>query len=246
MSDMNFDGYLNVSEILGALNPATDQNSNAQMSTYWTNLFNEYDYDGNGLLDDYEFKDLMERNAEIAADDCYPVSVGDVILGNGTFTSANGSNSSFMETGETVTLNGTFCQWMDMSSDGILYTIDTNGDGNASLSEIVAWMGVNASDANHLQMIGWMFDTYDKNSDAMLNPNEFGDFVMWMNSDQEYMPTTEQIMTMWDLNQDGSITLTEIIEHLNTMNMEEGEANLSDIEIEYFGILFKMSDLNSN
>ena len=246
MSDMNFDGYLNMSEILDTLNPATDQTPDAQMNTYWTNLFNENDGDGNSLLDAEEFQDLMEKHAEIAGDDCYPVSVGDVILGNGTFSSANGSDSNFMETGEIVTLNGTFCQWREMGPNGILYTIDTNGDRNASLSEIVAWMGINASDANHLQMIGWMFDTYDKNNDAMLNPNEFGDFVMWMNSDQEYIPTTEQIMSMWDLNQDGSVTLTEIIEHLNTMNMEEGEANLSDIEIEYFGILFKMSDSNSN
>ena len=55
------------------------------MTTFYTNIFNKADVDGNEMLDDDEFYEFYEVVNKLTGDYCYGVMAGDAILVEGTF-----------------------------------------------------------------------------------------------------------------------------------------------------------------
>ncbi|MEJ6562513.1 MAG: EF-hand domain-containing protein [Euryarchaeota archaeon] len=242
MLDADQDGNITLSEILVMVEE--NQSDASQMTTFYTNIFNNADVDGNGMLDDDEFYGFYEVVDELMGDYCYEVMAGDAILAEGTFEDEEGYETDLMA-GDTAPSDGEFCEWTDIDSDAILLMSDTNGDDQLSLSEILASMTSGDETAEELMMLGWIFEFHDANGDGLLDHNEFGDFYMHMQSGEEYIPTPAQMMVLIDADGDGSVSLTETIAFLNA-DAENQDETLSTIEEEYLGVLFGFMDADSN
>ncbi len=243
MFDADQDGNITLSEILAAMTSVNDSDA-SKMTTFYTNIFNEKDMDGNEMLDSFEFEMFYERIDEIMGDFCYDVKTGDAILADGSFEDEEGNETELMA-GDTAPSNGNFCEQTEMDSDGILYMLDTDGDSYISLSELLADM-TDSMPEKGLMMYGFVFEYYDENGDELLDHNEFGMFHAHMQSGDEYFPTDAQVLSMYDTDSDGNISLAEIIAALNAMQVDENGEPLSVVEEEWMGIAFMMSDRDGN
>jgi len=242
MLDADQDGNITLSEILVMVEE--NQSDASQMTTFYTNIFNNADVDGNEMLDDDEFYGFYEVVDELMGDYCYEVMAGEPILAEGTFEDEEGYETDLMA-GDTAPSDGEFCEWTDIDSDAILLMSDTNGDDQLSLSEILASMTSGDETAEELMMLGWIFEFHDANGDGLLDHNEFGGFYAHMESEEEYIPTPAQMMVLIDADGDGSVSLTETIAFLNA-DAENQDETLSTIEEEYLGVLFGFMDADSN
>jgi len=242
MLDAYQDGKITLSEILVMVEE--NQSDASQMTTFYTNIFNNADVDGNEMLDDDEFYGFYEVVDELMGDYCYEVMAGEPILAEGTFEDEEGYETDLMA-GDTAPSDGEFCEWTDLDSDAILLMSDTNGDDQLSLSEILASMTSGDETAEELMMLGWIFEFHDANGDGLLDHNEFGGFYAHMESEEEYIPTPAQMMVLIDADGDGSVSLTETIAFLNA-DAENQDETLSTIEEEYLGVLFGFMDADSN
>lgn len=239
MLDTNQDGNISLTEILSTMIDEIDDSE--QMTTFYTNLFNNEDVDGNALLDAGEFAVFFRVLKELDGEDCYQVMVGDAFMEEGEFEDEEGNYTDYM-VGDTAPSNGTYCVDSGMDSDAFLYMYDTNGDDHLSLTEILAAMSDENSTSMDLMIIGWMFESYDDNSDQLLGPNEFGEFIDRMENEYDYQPTPVQMMELMDTDGDGSVSMDEIVLWISA----ENEEPMSEIEKEYLGIMFMMFDADAN
>ena len=239
MLDTNQDGNISLTEILSTMIDEIDDSE--QMTTFYTNLFNNEDVDGNALLDAGEFAVFFRVLKELDGEDCYQVMIGDAFMEEGEFEDEEGNYNYYM-VGDTAPSNGTYCVDSGMDSDAFLYMYDTNGDDHLSLTEILAAMSDENSTSMDLMIIGWMFESYDDNSDQLLGPNEFGEFIDRMENKYDYQPTPVQMMELMDTDGDGSVSMDEIVLWISA----ENEEPMSEIEKEYLGIMFMMFDADAN
>lgn len=237
--DTNQDGNISLTEILSTMIEETDDSE--LMTTFFTNLFNNEDVDENALLDAGEFAVFIQVLKELYGYDCYQVMAGDIFMEEGEMEDEGGNYTYYM-VGDTAPSNGTYCVDSGMDSDAFLYMYDTNGDDHLSLTEILAAMSDENSTSMDLMIIGWMFESYDDNSDQLLGPNEFGEFIDRMENEYDYQPTPVQMMELMDTDGDGSVSMDEIVLWISA----ENEEPMSEIEKEYLGIMFMMFDADAN
>ena len=239
MLDTNQDGNISLTEILSTMIDEIDDSE--QMTTFYTNLFNNEDVDGNALLDAGEFAVFFRVLKELDGEDCYQVMIGDAFMEEGEFEDEEGNYTDYM-VGDTAPSNGTYCVQTGMDSDGFLYMHDTNGDDQLSLTEILAAISDENSTSMDLMIIGWVFESYDDNSDQLLGPNELGQFIDRIDNEYDYQPTPVQMMDLIDTDGDGSVSMDEIVLWISA----ENEEPMSEIEKEYLGIMFMMFDADAN
>ena len=239
MLDENQDGNITLSEILVMVEE--NQSDASQMTTFYTNMFNNEDVDENALLDAGEFAVFFRVLVELDGEDCYEVMVGDAFMEEGEFEDEEGNYNYYM-VGDTAPSNGTYCVQTGMDSDGFLYMHDTNGDDQLSLTEILAAISDENSTSMDLMIIGWVFESYDDNSDQLLGPNELGQFIDRIDNEYDYQPTPVQMMDLIDTDGDGSVSMNEIVLWISA----ENEEPMSEIEKEYLGIMFMMFDADAN
>ena len=240
MLDTNQDGNISLAEILSTM-VEEDSPDSEQMTTLYTNMFNNEDVDENALLDAGEFAVFVRVLEELDGEDCYEVMVGDAFMEEGEFEDEEGNYNYYM-VGDTAPSNGTYCVQTGMDSDMLLYMYDIDGDDHLSLTEILAAMSDENSTAMDLMIIGWVFESYDDNSDQLLGPNEFGEFIDRMDNEYDYQPTPVQMMDLIDTDGDGSVSMDEIVLWISA----ENEEPMSEIEKEYLGIMFMMFDADAN
>ena len=239
MLDENQDGNITLSEILVMVEE--NQSDASQMTTFYTNMFNNEDVDENALLDAGEFAVFFRVLVELDGEDCYEVMVGYAFMVEGEFEDEEGNYTDYM-VGDTAPSNGTYCVQTGMDSDGFLYMHDTNGDDQLSLTEILAAISDENSTSMDLMIIGWVFESYDDNSDQLLGPNELGQFIDRIDNEYDYQPTPVQMMDLIDTDGDGSVSMNEIVLWISA----ENEEPMSEIEKEYLGIMFMMFDADAN
>jgi len=232
MLDADQDGNITLSEMLVMVEE--NQSDAGKMTTFYTNLFNNEDVDGNEMLDFGEFSVFHERLDELMGDDCYDVMAGDAILSDGTFEDQEGNETELMA-GDTAPSDGEFCEWGEMDTDVILLMLDTNGDDQLSLAEILVDMTSGDETADELMMLGFVFEYYDDNGDELLDHNEFGMFWTHMQSGDEYIPTNAQTLTMIDTDGDGNLSLSEVLAAVSN-------GNESADELMMFGWIFDSHD----
>ena len=232
MLDADQDGNITLSEMLVMVEE--NQSDASKMTTFYTNLFNNEDVDGNEMLDFGEFSVFHERLDELMGDDCYDVMAGDAILSDGTFEDQEGNETELMA-GDTAPSDGEFCEWGEMDTDVILLMLDTNGDDQLSLAEILVDMTSGDETADELMMLGFVFEYYDDNGDELLDHNEFGLFWTHMQSGEEYIPTNAQILSMYDTDGDGNLSLSEVLAAVSN-------GNESADELMMFGWIFESHD----
>ena len=239
MLDENQDGNITLSEILVMVEE--NQSDASQMTTFYTNMFNNEDVDGNALLDASEFAVFFRVLVELDGEDCYEVMVGDAFMVEGEFEDEEGNYTDYM-VGDTAPSNGTYCVQTGMDSDGFLFMHDTNGDDQLSLTEILAAISDENSTSMDLMIIAWVFESYDDDSDQLLDQNELGEFIDRMDNEYDYQPTPVQMMDLIDTDGDGSVSIDEIVLWISA----EDEEPMSEIEKEYLGIMFMMFDADTN
>jgi len=212
------------------------------VTTFFTNIFNHEDIDGNTLLNLSELDGLFDFFESLfEGGSCFSVMAGDTFARDGTFY-GNGVESDFMD-GDTAPSDGFFCERLELTSEGLMYMLDINGDGQINLTEILAVYTDNNSTSYEISVIGWIFEDSDNNTDQYLDLDEFDDFNEEMENEEEYEPTDEQelelTMTTIDTDGDGQLSLTEI-EAVYT------DTNSTSDEIIEIGWIFETSDNNSD
>ena len=238
MLDTNGDMNISLSEILVM---------SEGMDTMYTNVFNHNDFNGDGMLDAYEFPYFFSHMDELDSEVCADVKAGDPMMEDGWLMDADDNEIEVMA-GDTAAFDGEYCYNGPMSAEMMVFMADADGDGEVSLTELLALMnnGEEPADEMSQQMAQWIFERVDGDQSSGLNEEELEEFFNIMDSDEGFRPSPGQIMTMWDADGDGSVSLAEVIAYMNTMNSQNGDETLSDVEEEWTGIAFMMSDSDGN
>jgi hypothetical protein len=198
------------------------------------------------MLDEDEFLVFFQIVDLILGDFCYEVLAGDEMWAEGTFEDEDGNEIDLIP-GDSAPSDGEYCEWAEISSQGLLYMLDTDGDGELSLDEILVSIDDEDETDEQLLMIGWIFESSDFDGSQYLDADEFSSFMWWMDSGEEYFPTDAQLMDQlfdsFDTNFDSEVTLSETIAFINS-NADDGL--LSTGEEEYIGVLLSIHDYDAN
>jgi len=191
--DTNQDGNISLAEILSTMVEEDDPDYNSeQMTTFFTNMFNNEDVDGNALLDADEFAVFFRVLEELDGEDCYEVMVGDAFMEEGEFEDEEGNYNYYM-VGDTAPSNGTYCIESEMNFKAILYMIDTDGDDSVSMVESVNWMKIMKTQENEeplseieIEFMGDLFKMADADNNEKLDASEFLNFINAMGSQEDH------------------------------------------------------------
>ena len=237
MLDTNGDGNLTLTEILAIADG---------METMYTNVFNHNDFNGDGMLSMDEFQYFIDHMDELDSEICAYVKTGDTLMEDGWLMDEDDFEIEVMA-GDTADFDGEYCYQGPMSAELMIFMMDTDGDGELDITEIMAMFNQDGEmDEMGMQMTQWVFEQADQDQSSGLSDEEMQEFLSIMDSDEEFQPSPSQIMTMWDADADGSVSLTEVISYLNSMNSENGEEPLSAVQEEWTGVAFMMSDSDGN
>ena len=237
MLDSNSDGSISLSEVLVL---------SYGMDTFYTNLFNHNDFNGDGMLNLSEFEYFYNHLQSLDNEICADVKEGDTLMEDGWLMDENNQEIDVMA-GDSAAFDGEYCYNEPVSAEMMVFMADSDGDGEVSLTELMELMGGGEPvDEMSQQMAQSIFERVDGDQSSGLNDEELEEFFNIMDSDEEFRPSPGQIMTMWDADGDGSVSLAEVIAYLNTMNSQNGDETLSDVEEEWTGIAFMMSDSDGN
>jgi Ca2+-binding EF-hand superfamily protein len=242
--DEDGNGNITLSEILELVDE--NEPDAIRMTTFYTNIFNNNDFDSNEMLDEDEFLVFFQIVDLILGDFCYEVLAGDEMWAEGTFEDEDGNEIDLIP-GDSAPSDGEYCEWAEISSQGLLYMLDTDGDGELSLDEILVSIDDEDETDEQLLMIGWIFESSDFDGSQYLDADEFSSFMWWMDSGEEYFPTDAQLMDQlfdsFDTNFDSEVTLSETIAFINS-NADDGL--LSTGEEEYIVVLLSIHDYDAN
>ena len=142
--------------------------------------------------------------------------------------------------------------WAMANDDGegptpeqLLAMWDADEDGSLDLQEIID--GINSFGEEPLTgeeeaQLSSAFDDADENSDGLLDIDEFTYFLEAMGGGGGDGPTPEELLAMWDADQDSMLSLQEIIDGINAGNSEEGAPPLTSEEEAQISSLFDAAD----
>ena len=133
------------------------------------------------------------------------------------------------------------------NDEQILAMVDTDGDGNLSLTEVLDAMHLSGNEtAEEIRTLGWIFEHYDDDQSMGLDSKEYRGFLDFIGSGLEYEPSAMQIMELIDADNDGSVSVAEIIDFLNTFEVQSDDELLTPIEEEYIATMFVVFDSDGN
>lgn len=216
MLDADGDGNLSLTEMM-----VMNDDDETMSVTFFTNVFNHNDFNGDGVLDLLELTMFIAHMDEMDSANCYDVKAGDTVMEDGELwdpEDVNNENDSKFDlvAGENAPIDGEFCPESDELPSGeyMLFYADLDGDGNISLSEVLALLNdmKMSDDGEPLSTVEeeWMgiaFMMNDRDGNEHLDEDEFTSFFYQINQDDDEghdegnngNGTSEQQMVCYDM-----------------------------------------------
>lgn len=207
--DNDKDGKLTIQELLQHAEYDSDDASAASMSQGWANSYHAADADKDGLLSTEEVVVFLNR-----------VGHQDKPASDSTVKQEKEKNHATVEDlAESLKHLGEDERekLIQESHSLMLKEFDMDEDGKVTLKEILPGDG---SEDYLLTIFGqWKdsFDNADGNKDGLLSSEEFSHLLRSLGKEQleELLDPVESIMSRFDTDKDGLISLKEILDHVN-------------------------------
>lgn len=186
MLDADGDGNLSLTEIM-----VMNDDDETMSVTFFTNVFNHNDFNGDGMLDLLELGMFLDHMDSMDSEICDYVKTGDALKEDGYLMDDDGNEIDVMA-GDTAAFDGEYCYNEDapMSGDMMIFMADSNNDGKLSLTEIIAMFNGMNTESNQEPLSDmeeeWMsiaFMMADVNGDELLDEDEFMEFYYRINPD---------------------------------------------------------------
>ena len=181
MLDTDGDGNISLSEM-------TIMSDETMPVTFFTNVFNHNDFNGDGMLDLFELAMFMAHMDEMDSEVCQYVKTGDLLNEDGWLMDDDDYEIE-VTAGDTAVFDGEYCYNEDgpMSGDFMMFMADTDSDGKISLTEVIAlFNGMSAEGPLSDVEEEWMsiaFMMSDGDGDELLDEDEFMDFYYQIDPD---------------------------------------------------------------
>lgn len=189
MLDTDGDGNISLTEVLVMAD-------DSEIVTFYTNVFNHNDFNGNGMLNLSELTIFMAHLDDMDPSYCYEVKAGDNVMEDGELWEFGESSDEGMKmdlvAGETASFDGEFCPESLPSGEFLVFFADLNGDGKISLTEAISLVnsfsmddsGEPLSDVEE-EWVSIAFKMNDRDGDELLDDDEFENFYYQIQSLQD-------------------------------------------------------------
>ena len=191
MLDTDGDGNISLTEVLVMAD-------DSEIVTFYTNVFNHNDFNGNGMLNLSELTIFMAHLDDMDPSYCYEVKAGDNVMEDGELWEFGESSDEGMKmdlvAGETASFDGEFCPEDQPLPSGefMVFYADLNGDGKISLTEAISLVnsfsmddvGEPLSDVEE-EWVSIAFKMNDRDGDELLDDDEFENFFYQIQSLQD-------------------------------------------------------------
>jgi hypothetical protein len=188
MLDTDGDGNISLTEVLVMAD-------DSGIVTFYTNVFNHNDFNGNGMLNLSELTFFMTHMDDLDPSYCYEVKAGDNVMEDGELYELGESFDEDMKkdlvAGETAPFDGEFCPEDQPLPSGeyMVFFADLNGDGKISLTEAISLLnsfsmddgGEPLSDVEE-EWVSIAFKMNDRDGDELLDDDEFENFYYQIQS----------------------------------------------------------------
>jgi Ca2+-binding EF-hand superfamily protein len=247
MFDLDANGKVSVDEYFQVMEQADNQTIDNQTKNMFTNLFMTEDYDGDQELNMEEFSSFLGVMFEMGDgggvdDNEYEMMMAMIDAdGDGNLSLSEllvmFSDEMMDDEASTLTMTTNLFNFHDEDNNNML-DMDEMVELFKHLDRLDSEVcyEIAAGDVVFQEGEFWKYESDGdviilKNGDSAPNDGEFC-FTKGMDS--------EMLRFMADTNGDGSLSLSEILARFNFDN------NMTDVELEYLGIAFKMSDSDAN
>ena len=191
MLDTDGDGNISLTEVLVMAD-------DSEIVTFYTNVFNHNDFNGNGMLNLSELTFFMAHMDDLDPSYCYEVKAGDNVMEDGELWEFGESSDEGMKmdlvAGETASFDGEFCPEDQPLPSGefMVFYADLNGDGKISLTEAISLLNSFSTDDSgeplsdvEEEWVSIAFKMNDRDGDELLDDDEFENFYYQIQSLQD-------------------------------------------------------------
>jgi len=191
MLDTDGDGNISLTEVLVMAD-------DSEIVTFYTNVFNHNDFNGNGMLNLSELTIFMAHLDDMDPSYCYEVKAGDNVMEDGELYELGESSDEDMKmdlvAGETASFDGEFCPEDQPLPSGefMVFYADLNGDGKISLTEAISLLNSFSTDDSgeplsdvEEEWVSIAFKMNDRDGDELLDDDEFENFYYQIQSLQD-------------------------------------------------------------
>ncbi|MGY8699397.1 MAG: hypothetical protein ACKVHC_06830, partial [Candidatus Poseidoniales archaeon] len=191
MLDTDGDGNISLTEVLVMAD-------DSEIVTFYTNVFNHNDFNGNGMLNLSELTFFMAHLDDLDPSYCYEVKAGDNVMEDGELWEFGESSDEDMKmdlvAGETASFDGEFCPEDQPLPSGefMVFYADLNGDGKISLTEAISLLNSFSTDDSgeplsdvEEEWVSIAFKMNDRDGDELLDDDEFENFYYQIQSLQD-------------------------------------------------------------
>jgi len=191
MLDTDGDGNISLTEVLVMAD-------DSEIVTFYTNVFNHNDFNGNGMLNLSELTFFMAHMDDLDPSYCYEVKAGDNVMEDGELWEFGESSDEGMKmdlvAGETASFDGEFCPEDQPLPSGefMVFFADLNGDGKISLTEAISLVNSFSTDDSgeplsdvEEEWVSIAFKMNDRDGDELLDDDEFENFFYQIQSLQD-------------------------------------------------------------
>ena len=191
MLDTDGDGNISLTEVLVMAD-------DSEIVTFYTNVFNHNDFNGNGMLNLSELTFFMAHLDDLDPSYCYEVKAGDNVMEDGELWEFGESSDEGMKmdlvAGETASFDGEFCPEDQPLPSGefMVFYADLNGDGKISLTEAISLLNSFSTDDSgeplsdvEEEWVSIAFKMNDRDGDELLDDDEFENFFYQIQSLQD-------------------------------------------------------------
>ena len=191
MLDTDGDGNISLTEVLVMAD-------DSEIVTFYTNVFNHNDFNGNGMLNLSELTIFMAHLDDMDPSYCYEVKAGDNVMEDGELWEFGESSDEGMKmdlvAGETASFDGEFCPEDQPLPSGefMVFFADLNGDGKISLTEAISLLNSFSTDDSgeplsdvEEEWVSIAFKMNDRDGDELLDDDEFENFFYQIQSLQD-------------------------------------------------------------
>jgi Ca2+-binding EF-hand superfamily protein len=191
MLDTDGDGNISLTEVLVMAD-------DSEIVTFYTNVFNHNDFNGNGMLNLSELTFFMAHMDDLDPSYCYEVKAGDNVMEDGELYELGESSDEDMKmdlvAGETASFDGEFCPEDQPLPSGefMVFYADLNGDGKISLTEAISLLNSFSTDDSgeplsdvEEEWVSIAFKMNDRDGDELLDDDEFENFYYQIQSLQD-------------------------------------------------------------
>ena len=191
MLDTDGDGNISLTEVLVMAD-------DSEIVTFYTNVFNHNDFNGNGMLNLSELTFFMAHLDDLDPSYCYEVKAGDNVMEDGELWEFGESSDEDMKmdlvAGETASFDGEFCPEDQPLPSGefMVFYADLNGDGKISLTEAISLLNSFSTDDSgeplsdvEEEWVSIAFKMNDRDGDELLDDDEFENFFYQIQSLQD-------------------------------------------------------------